>query len=59
MFLYIFEDQTIWQQKEEPNESDLNSINAGVLTIIKFDKNDENFMKLFANAEYIPIEIRN
>ena len=59
MYLYIFEDQTIWQQKEEPNESDLDSIEIGILVIIKFNHSDQNFMELFANAEYKTVEIRN
>ncbi len=63
MYLYIYEDQIIWQQKEEPNKNDLDSIDAGILTIIKCDKNpheeNEEFMELFANAEYKTVEIRN
>ncbi len=57
MYLYIFEDQTIWQLAEEPSKDDLDSIDLGILTIIKFDFIAENFMELFANAEYKTVEI--
>ena len=58
MYIYIFEDQVIHQQKEEPNKSDLDSIDAGILTVIKFDHLNQNFMELFADARYRIIEIR-
>ena len=58
MYLYIFEDQSMWQQNEEPNNSDLDSIAAGILMVIKFEELGENFMELIGDAEYKTIKIR-
>lgn len=54
MYLYIFEDFFMKQYDKKPNEDDLNSIDSGVLTILKF-KNGI-FQDLQADGSWKPFE---
>lgn len=52
MFLHIHEDSTIKSSIEQPNNDDIDSINAGVLTVIRFNKDSGKFESLETNGDW-------
>ncbi len=52
MYLYIFEDGTLQQQKNKPTQEDLQAVIDGVLEIILFDIENKKFCGLDTSGCY-------
>jgi len=55
MYLYILEDGTILKNFCEPTESDIESCDEGVLSIIKIE-DGSSFPQEYQNGEWVDIE---